>query len=147
MALRNAFGDLASEESVKKLHVSQTDGSQKTRVIPATGGGLAVYRNINVGHNGVNIKSHPGQIYGWFFFNHASAIRYIKLYNKVSTPSVGHDTPYMTIPLPIGGGANVNFTSGITFSHGIGIGATTGVTDTDTGQPGPYDVIANIIYY
>ncbi len=147
MALRNAFGDLASEEAVKKIQASQTDGSQKTRVIPASAGGLSVYRNINQVASGVNIKSSAGQIYGWFLFNRATTLRYVKLYNKARTPSVGADTPFMTIPLPCGGGANVNFTSGITFSHGIGIGATTGVDDGDAGAPATNDVIVNIIYY
>lgn len=147
MALRNAFGDLASEDSVKRVHTTQTDGSQKTKIIPASAGGLLVYRNINLGTHGISIKSSNGQIYGWFLFNRSPAVRYVKLYNKNSVPSVGYDTPFMTIPLPAGGGANVNFTSGITFSRGIGLGATTGVADGDRGTPGANEVIVNIIYY
>lgn len=147
MALRNAFGNIATDESIHQLHTTQTDGSQKTRVVPASSGGLSVYRNINLGTGGVSIKSSAGQIYGWFLFNNSSSIKFIKLYNKNSRPSIGHDAPFMTIPLPAGGGANVNFTSGITFTHGIGIGATTGVADNHTGAPGAYEVIANIIYY
>jgi hypothetical protein len=147
MALRNAFGDLASDESIQKVNIAQTDGSQKTRVVPASTGGMSVYRNINLGASGVSIKSSAGQIYGWFLFNNAAAVRYVKLYNKGSSPSVGFDTPFMTIPLPAGAGANVNFTSGITFSNGIGIGATTGVTDGDSGAPAANEVIVNIIYF
>lgn len=147
MALRNAFGDLASEESVKEINLAQTDGSQKTRVVPANTGGLKVYRNINLVASGVNIKNSAGQIYGWFLFNNAASVRYLKLYNKSSSPSVGSDTPFMTIPLPAGAGANVNFTSGITFSSGIGIGATTGVADSDSSAPSANDVIVNVIYF
>lgn len=147
MALRNAFGDIASDESLKKVNEAQTDGSQKTRVIPATTGGLSVYRNVNLGASGVTIKSSAGQIYGWYFFNNAVSVRFVKLYNKGSNPSVGSDTPFMTIALPAGGGANVNFTSGITLNNGIGIGATTGVTDGDSSAPAANEVIVNIIYY
>lgn len=147
MALRNAFGDLASDESLKQVHKTQTDGSQKTRIAPGISGGMSVYRNISLGAGGVNIKSSTGQVYGWFLFNDSDSIRYIKLYNKASRPLVGYDTPFMTIPLPVGGGANVNFTSGITFTHGIGIGATTGVADSDRGAPATNDVIVNIIYF
>ena len=147
MALRNAFGDLATDESLKEVITVQTDGSQKTKVIPASSGGLSIYRNINLVASGVNIKSSAGQIYGWFLFNNAATGRYVKLYNKASNPSVGADTPIMTIPLPPGAGANVNFTSGITFSHGIGIGATTGVGDGDAGAPAANEVIVNIIYF
>jgi len=147
MALRNAFGDLATEDTVQQVNTAQTDGSQKTKVIPATSGGLSVYRNINLVATGINIKSSAGQIYGWFLFNDSAAVRYVKLYNKSSSPSVGSDTPFMTIPLPAGGGANVNFTSGITLSNGIGVAATTGVTDGDSGAPAANEVIVNIIYY
>ena len=147
MALRNAFGDLATENSVAQVHTAQSDGSQKTKVIPASSGGMSVYRNVSMSSSGVNIKSSAGQIYGWFLFNNSGSVRYVKLYNKGSSPSVGFDTPFMTIPLPTGGGANVNFTSGIAFSSGIGIGATTGVSDADSSSPGANEVIINIIYY
>ena len=147
MALRNAFGDLATEESLSQVNNAQTDGSQKTKVIPAISGGLSVYRNINLGAAGLGIKTSPGQIYGWFLFNTSSAIRYVKLYNKSSAPIVGIDKPFMTIPLPAGGGANVNFTSGIYFSKGIGVGATTGVADSSTGAPADGDIIVNLIYF
>ena len=147
MALRNAFGDLATDDSVQKVNTTQTDGSQKTKVVPANSGGLSIYRNISLGAGGIRIKGSAGQIYGWFLFNNAASVRYVKLYNTSSAPSVGSSTPFMTIPLPAGGGANVNFTSGISFSHGIGIGATTGVTDGNTGAPAAHDVIVNIIYF
>lgn len=147
MALHNAFGELATNVTLKRVNTAQINGSQKTRIVPASGGGLSVYRNINLAAKGINIKSSAGQIYGWFLFNHAPSIRYVKLYNKASSPWVGHDRPFMTIPLPGGGGANVNFTSGITFAHGIGIGATTGVSDTNSGAPAANDVIVNIVYF
>ena len=140
MALRNAFGELATDETLK-------DGTQRTKVIPGTSGGLSIYRNINLGASGRNIKSSAGQIYGWFLFNRSASVRYIKLYNKSSAPSVGLDTPIMTIPLPAGAGANVNFTSGISFTRGVGIGATTGVSDNNTGAPAANEVLVNIIYY
>jgi len=65
MALRNAFSDLATEESLKKLKDTQVDGSQKTKIVPHSTGGLSVYRNINLVAHGANIKSSAGQIYGW----------------------------------------------------------------------------------
>lgn len=147
MALRNAFSDLATEESLKKIKDSQVDGSQKTKIVPVSTGGLSVYRNINLVAHGVSIKSKAGQIYGWYLFNNAPTVRYIKLYNKARAPSVGSDTPAMTIPLPCGAAANVIVPSGIAFSHGIGIAATTGVADSDAGPPATNEVVVNIIYY
>lgn len=171
MALRNAFGDLASEESIRKVQEIQTDGSQKSKIVdefgniigstasaldiniksgsltPAINGGLSVYRNISLVATGTNIKSSAGQIYGWYLFNNTASVRYVKLYNKATHPSVGADTPFMTIALPGGSGANVHFTTGIAFSHGIGIGATTGVADGDSSSPAANEVIVNVIYF
>ncbi len=147
MALRNAFSDIATEESLRKIKDTQVDGSQKTKIVPYSTGGLAVYRNINLVAHGVNIKSTAGQIYGWYLFNNAATVRYIKLYNKAKAPSVGADTPAMTIPLPSGAAANVIVPSGIAFSHGIGIAATTGVGDGNVGMPAANEVVVNIIYY
>lgn len=147
MALRNAFGDLATDEVLKKVNTAQVDGSQKTKIVPISTGGLSVYRNINLVANGVNIKSSAGQIYGWYLFNNAPSVRYIKLYNKAKAPLVGADIPVMTIPLPRGAAANVIVPSGIAFSNGIGIGATTGVSDGNVGAPAANEVVVNIIYY
>lgn len=138
---------MATEDSLKKVASSQTDGTQKTSVIPVSSGGLKVYRSVSLGASGVTVKSSSGQIYGWFLFNNAATVRFVKLYNKGSNPSVGSDTPFMTLPLPAGGGANVNFTTGISLSHGIGVAATTGVTDGNNGAPGANEVVVNIIYY
>lgn len=147
MALHNVFGDLPTDESIKKISDAVTDGSQQTKIVPISTGGLSVYRNINLIASGVNIKSSAGQIYGWYLFNNAPTVRYIKLYNKAKAPSVGADTPAMTIPLPCGAAANVIVPSGIAFSHGIGIGATTGVGDGDADSPATNEVVVNIIYF
>lgn len=147
MALRNAFGDLASDDSLKKVHTAQTDGSQKAKLVPAAAGGAKVYRNIGLGSNGVNVKSSAGQVYGWYLFNNTVSARFLKLYDKGHHPSVGHDTPVMTIPIPAAGGANVNFSTGIAFVNGIGVAATTGIADNDTGAPAAGDVVVNLIYF
>lgn len=147
MALHNVFGELPTDESIQKISEAVRDGSQKTKIVPISTGGLSVYRNINLVASGVSIKKSAGQIYGWYLFNNAASVRYIKLYNKSKAPSVGADTPAMTIPLPCGAAANVIVPSGIAFSHGIGIGATTGVKDGNTGMPAPNEVVVNIIYY
>lgn len=128
----------------------KVDGSTVTQPVtqtPAASGGVSVYRNINLGTTGASIKGSTGQIYGWYFYNNASSVRYVKLYNKATAPTVGTDTPVMTVPLPANAAANVSFPNGIAFSSGIGIGASTGVADADVGAPAANDVIANINYF
>jgi hypothetical protein len=113
---------------------------------PATSGGLSAYRNLDMGSTGAVAKSSAGQVFGWFIGNkHATDFRFVKLYNKSTTPS-SSDTPLMTLAIPPMAGANVEFTNGIAFSSGIGVRATTGVADSDTGAPTTNDVIVNLLY-
>jgi len=114
---------------------------------PETSGGLTIYRNIDLDETGKLISTGTHQLYGWYLFNLAATVRYVKIYNKATAPTVGTDTPVMTIPLVTGGGANVEYNIGIPFSLGLGIGATTGVADNDTGAPAANDVVVNIFYY
>ena len=117
-------------------------------IAPATSGGLTIGRNIDVDESGDLVGAAGAhQLYGWYLFNAASAIRYVKFYDKATAPVVGTDTPVLTIPLPAESGANVEYSVGIPFTLGIGIGATTAVADADTGAPGANEVIAAILYY
>lgn len=131
----------------------------KTMPIPSFSGGggsstpnyhtdTNTYRNIDLDETGQNIKATPGVVTGYFISNlHASAVRYIKFYNKATAPTVGTDTPKLTIPLQPKTAANLSASDHIYFSAGIGIGATTGLADNDTGAPGANDVVVNILYY
>lgn len=118
-----------------------------SHVTPTTSGGLSISRTLSAAStNGTNVKASAGQLYGWYVFNTNASVRYVKLYNKATTPTVGTDTPVMTIPVPSGGGANVEFANGITFATGIGFGMTTGVADNDTGAVAANDLILNLFY-
>jgi len=112
----------------------------------ATTGGLSIYRDIDLDETGISIKASAGQVYGWYLYNAASSVRYVKFYNKATAPTVGTDTPVMTVPIPQLSAANVEYNVGIAFATGIGIGATTGVADNDTGAPGANEVIVDIFY-
>lgn len=132
----------------------------KTMPIPSFAGGgggsttpnyhtdTNVYRNIDIDETGKNIKASAGVITGYFISNlNTSAVRYIKFYNKATAPTVGTDTPFLTIPLQPKTAANLSASDHIYFSAGIGIGATTGVADNDSGAPSNNDVVVNIFYY
>jgi len=118
----------------------------KVNLSPQTANGLTIYRNLDVGSTGANIKASAGQVYGWYYANQATSFRYLKLYNKATAPTVGTDTPVLTIPLPPLSAANVEFTNGIAFATGIGIGATTAIADNSTANPTANDVVANVLY-
>jgi hypothetical protein len=51
----------------------------------------------------------------------------------------------MTLLVPAGQVAQVEFSNGLAFANGIGIGVSTGATDTDASAP-TGNVIANVFY-
>lgn len=116
-------------------------------VVPKTSGGLSIFRSIDLDETEEDVKTSAGQLYGWYIYNAASSVRYVKLYNATAASvTVGTTTPVMTIPIPATSGANVEFTNGIAFSTAITAAATTGVADSDTGAPGANEVIVNLLY-
>lgn len=78
-----------------------------------------------------------------------SDVRYLKLYNKATAPTVGTDIPEMTIAIPTntqGAGVAIPFSKGVNFSSGLSIAITSGASDNDTGAVGAEDVIVNLTY-
>jgi len=119
------------------------DESDRCKVsLPA----LSISRNIDIDESGDNQVNTTCKLYGWYIHNKNAAILYLKLYNVSGAPTVGTTTPVMTIPIPPGAAANVSFPNGITFGTGLGVGATTGVADNDTGAPGANDLVGNFFY-
>jgi hypothetical protein len=64
---------------------------------PNTTGGLSQARVVT-GTSG-NIKASAGQVFALTVYNVNAAVRYLHLYNKATAPTVGTDTPVMTIPM------------------------------------------------
>lgn len=114
---------------------------------PQTSGGLTISRVLSAAStNATSAKASAGQVYGWFLSNQNAAVRYLKLYNKASAPTVGTDTPVMTVAIPAGASANVEYTNGITFATGIAYALTTGVADADTGAVAANEIVVNLLY-
>ena len=112
--------------------------------------GTTPYKLISTASTNANvIKNTGGNLYSIIAIGLTSTVRYLKLYNKSTTPSVGTDVPIMTIPIPAntqGAGISIPFSMGINFSNGIGIAITSGSADNDTGVIGAGDVIVNFSY-
>lgn len=128
------------------------DESDKAKVTlkPGTSGGLTISRTISAAStNGTNVKSSGGQLYWAFVSNINAAVRYLKFYNKATTPTVGTDTPVLTLAIP-GNAAGAGFTigpeCGLAFGTGIGFGITTGVADNDTGAVAANELVVNLGY-
>jgi hypothetical protein len=94
------------------------------------------------GLNSTLVKASPAKLTILNIVNGAATLRYFKLYNKASAPTVGTDVPLITITLPTGAS---NFTLpafiGIDFSAGLSFACTLGVADSDTT---PFTVVGEV---
>lgn len=83
-----------------------------------------------------NVKASAGSIGFIYAVNLNAAVRFLKLYNKASAPTVGTDTPVATLPIPgntTGAGFSLPIPNGVAFTTGISYAVTTAYADSDTG--------------
>lgn len=118
---------------------------------PQTANGLTISRTLSAAStNATSVKGSAGQVYTVIAHNINAAVRYLKLYNKATAPTVGTDTPVMTLPIPANA-AGAGFVldtggMGIAFATGIGLAITTGVADADTGAVAANEIVVNLLY-
>lgn len=98
--------------------------------------------------NATSVKTSAGRVFRLIGHNAAAALRYLKIYNKASAPTVGTDTPFMTIPLPASAAFNIDLGQyGIYLSAGVAFALTTGAAASDTGALTAGDVLGlNVLY-
>jgi hypothetical protein len=116
----------------------------------ATSGGWTPYKLISAATtNATNVKGSAGQLGFVQVININAAVRYLKLYNKATAPTVGTDTPVQTYAIPAattGAGFTLNFGPGLEFTTGIGFALTTGVADADTNAVAANEITVNLGY-
>lgn len=96
--------------------------------------------------NATSAKASAGNVFRVSGHNANAAVRYLKLYNKASAPTVGTDTPALTIALPATQSFSFDF-AGHWFATGIAFALTTGAADADTGAVGAGDILGlNVTY-
>lgn len=91
--------------------------------------------------NATSAKGSAGRLYSIQGYNAAAAIRYLKLYNKATAPTVGTDTPVKTIALPAGAAFALDWPIGYSFATGIAYALTALGTDADTTALAAGDII------
>lgn len=96
--------------------------------------------------NATVVKASAATLFSIYAFNTNAAARYLKLYNKATAPTVGTDTPVMTILLPPSVPVNINSVFGITFTSGLSFALTTGIADTDTTAVAANEIVVNTSY-
>lgn len=117
---------------------------------PQTTGGLTAFKLISAATtNATSVKGSAGQVYMIHASNINAAVRYLKLYNKASAPTVGTDTPVWTLAIPgntAGAGFVIPIDMGLAFATGIGIALTTGVADADVAAVAANEIVVNLGY-
>ncbi|WP_398469666.1 hypothetical protein [Tardiphaga sp.] len=100
----------------------------------ATGGISSTSRILSAAAstNATSAKASSGRLYAIQGFNASSFVRYLKLYNKASSPTVGTDTPVKTLALPPNVGFAFDWPHGYSFATGIAFALTAGSADNDT---------------
>ena len=119
--------------------------------VRATAGGLvSVYRLLSslATTNGAFAKASAGRVYKIRGYTAAAAGKWLKLYNKASAPTVGTDTPILTLYLPPTSVIDIDFGAiGQYFSTGIALAITGASPDADTTAVAVGDILGlNLIY-
>lgn len=125
-------------------------GTVSANPAPTTSGGCSIERLLSAAStNATSVKASAGQVYGMYCHNINASPRFLKLYNKASSPTVGTDTPVMTLPIPgnaNGAGFVLPMDMGIAFGTGIALAVTGAVGDSDTTTVAANEVVVNLFY-
>lgn len=101
--------------------------------------------NSASGTNATIAKNKPGYLTSVYASNANAAVRYLKIYNKATAPTVGTDTPVLVYAIPATGSINFDL-EGQRFSNGISYATTTGVADSDTGAVAANEIKVSLNY-
>lgn len=111
-----------------------------------TGSGVAKV-NSTATTNATLVKSTAGRVYGYHLANtHATAWRYVKLYNSATTPVPGTTAVVYVIPLAPNSSVTAEMTIPISHATGIGYSIVSGPVDTDATAVGANEVIGHFLW-
>jgi hypothetical protein len=96
--------------------------------------------------NSTLIKSSAANISKITAENLSASIRYLKLYDKATAPTVGTDSPFHTYVLPANSQRTFDFPLGLRTTSGFGLGITGALAVTDTTAIGAAEVVINYDY-
>ena len=112
-----------------------------------SGGGATPYHYVSTAStNATSLKASAGQLFSYTIVNTTAAQKFVKFFNKASTPVVGTDVPILTIGVPANGTTTWNLATGSYYSAGIAFAITGAGGDLDTTATAVGDVILNCDY-
>lgn len=124
-----------------------SDSTGQIAVVGRNTGGLTKSRVVSAATtNSTNVRASAGTFFKVCLTNTTTAAKFLKLYDKATAPTVGTDTPVLTVVIPANTSANGGLLElnsadmGVLFSLGIGYGITGLVADADTTATAAGDV-------
>lgn len=146
----SAYTAIEWEEFYTTLSANATPLPISPRPNTTGSNGTTPYKLISLATTNANVvKASGGNLYSIVAIGLTSTVRYLKLYNKATAPTVGTDVPLMTIPIPAntqGAGIAIPFSMGVNFPLGIALAITSGLADNNTGAILANDVVVNLTY-
>lgn len=86
--------------------------------------------------NATSVTTGATELFTISIYNANAALRYLKIYNKASAPTVGTDVPVIVIPLKMTDFTTLSWAKGFYLSTGLAYALTTGAATSDTGVVG-----------
>lgn len=96
--------------------------------------------------NATSVKGSAGTIGSVVLTNTSAAIKFFKLYNKATAPTVGTDTPVATVGVPAGQTITWQCEQGLRLNLGIAYALVTGVAISDATAVALNDLAVHINY-
>jgi len=97
--------------------------------------------------NATLVKSSAGKLYSVSAANNSASWRYLKIYSKASSPTVGTDVPILTFGIAPGATLQQSYDGvGVTVATGIAMSITAGIADSDNTAIGANEVAVVVTY-
>lgn len=117
-------------------------------LVPAATQGVSTHHHLVAAAttNATSVKGSAGTIGVLVLANPSAAVKYFKLFNKATAPTVGTDTPTHTFAIPPGQTIVCDLSEGLRLATGIGYAITNLPADLDTTAVTAGDVIVSMSY-
>ena len=134
-----------SRESVSVTAVPSSPTN--TVVASTTSSGTTFYAvNSAATTNAASIKASGANFYGMSVMNASASTKYVRFFNKASSPTVGTDVPIMVVAVPATSSKEIQYVPAMRFSTGLAVAITGGAAATDSTAVAAGDVQLMVNY-
>lgn len=126
----------------------RADGQRITPVVDY-GQGASVTRFLSAASNNATVvKASAGRVLAISVNNVNASARYLKLYDKATTPAPATDNALLKLVIPLAATSAVHlaFPGGVKFANGIGFALVTGISDTDNTSVSASEHVVNVVF-